>query len=291
MANSNPSSPGARSRSEDEAECPPNAEVEDDEDSGIKENRTFWTFYQKKYYEVPAECIKADYGKSMPVTDGAAMGVIHECKSHPQWLKAGAQPGHLVLLEADIGGGVLQRGLYVTFCVRGQASDDPFVLRALHKSISKKFYETWTTGDDKWDEAMRTKYAKLVEKEPPNTKQISPVSCHWKEVGKGAEPNVLYRRKPGNKCDNDVADGAEGLKPASKKQKNDVPAIQIASDDDASHPESTSLIPQPAFAMGGGMAAGGSSVNVFPNTPGMVTVDLAEWQKLNAFYYTNGGGR
>ena len=39
-----------------------------------------------------------------------------------------------------------------------------------------------------------------------------------------------------------------------------------------------------------GMPAGPSAVNVFPNTPGMVTVDLAEWQKLNAFYYSNGGG-
>jgi len=45
------------------------------------------------------------------------------------------------------------------------------------------------------------------------------------------------------------------------------------------------------MGVGLGAGAGASSVNVFPNTPGMVTVDLAEWQKLNAFYYSNGGGR
>jgi len=292
MPDSNPPSPGARSRSDDEAERPPDPEVEDEEDSGITENRTFWTFYQKKYYEVPSECVKADYGKPMPVTDGAAMGVIHECKSHPLWLKAGAQPGHLVLLEADIGGGTLQRGLYVTFCVRGQASDDPFVLRPLHKSIAKKFYETWTSGDDKWDEPMRNRYAKLIEEEPPNTKQISPVSCHWKEVPKAGEPKVLYRRKPGRNNDDEDGDGPGGKQPPAKKQKKEAPALQLASDDDASHPESSSIVTQPSFAMGGAqMGGGGSSVNVFPNTPGMVTVDLAEWQKLNAFYYSNGGGR
>ena len=301
MPDSNPPSPGARSRSEDEAEAPPDVDVEDDDESGIKENRVFWTFYQKKYYEVPPECVKADYGKSMPVADGPSMGVIHECKSHPQWLKSGAKPMHLVVLEADVGGGTLQRGLYVTFCVRGQESDDPLVLRPLHKSISKKFYDTWTTGDDKWDESTRAHYEKLIEQEPPNSKQISPVSCHWKEVAKSKDPVVLYRRKPSAKKDEDDDDADS--KPPAKKPKKETAPVVVPSDDDGSHPESsTALTCQPSLPMGAGQmgmgmgvglgaGAGASSVNVFPNTPGMVTVDLAEWQKLNAFYYSNGGGR
>ena len=296
MPDSNPPSPGARSRSDEENDGPPDAEVEEDEESGIKENRTFLVFYQKKYYEVPPETVKADYGKPLPASDGPTMGVIHECKSHPLWLKWGAKPMHLVCLEADVGGGTLQRGLYVTFCVRNQESDDHFVLRPLHKSIARKFYETWTTGDDKWDESMRSRYAVLIEQEPPNSKQISPVSCHWKEVAKADEPNCLYRRKPSSKKDDDD-DDEPPMKQAAKKQKKEVPPVLTPSDDDGSHPDSsTALTRQSSFPMSGGamamgMAAGPSAVNVFPNTPGMVTVDLAEWQKLNAFYYSNGGGR
>ena len=298
MSESDPSSPGARSQSdEDDADGPPDAEVEEDDESATRDadgDRTFWVFYQKKFYEVPADCVKADYGQPLPAKDGPAMGIIHECKSLSLWLKAGAKPMHLVVLEADIGGGNLQRGLYVTFCVRGQHSDDPFVLRPLHKSISKKFYETWTTGDDKWDESMRDKYAKLIEQEPPDSKQISPVSCHWKEVPKAEEPNVLYRRKPSAKKDDDDDDESPQ---ATKKQKKQPSAA--VSDDDGSHPESSStLARQPSFSMpstqtgvGGSTSSAQPTVNVFANTPGMVTVDLAEWRKLNAFYYTNGGGR
>ena len=106
-------------------------------------------------------------------------------------------------------------------CVRNQESDDHFVLRPLHKSIARKFYETWTTGDDKWDESMQSRYAVLIEQEPPNSKQISPVSCHWKEVAKADEPNCLYRRKPSSKKDDDD-DDEPPMKQAAKKQKKEV---------------------------------------------------------------------
>ena len=196
----------------------------------------------------------------------------------------------------------MQRGVYVTFksSTEGKSADTR-ILRALHKSIAKKYYHHFqSTLEGK----TREKYAEIIAQEPPDVKQISPISCHWRELAKEEEPqNVLYRRKPGKSKDEDEEgddDGPPGKQPLKKKPKTasagssstatgleasliEQDGGEIDEDDGASEPQSMPRVP--SVSPNGG--AGG--INFFASTPGMVTVDLAEWKKLNAFYYSHGG--
>ena len=286
-----------------ENEAPPDADEEETTPQLLP--RKFLVFYQKKYYDVPESCVVFDGGVSLQVENGQAMGVLHECKSFGVWSKAAAGPQHMIVLEADVGGGVTQRGIYVTFkSNEGGDSPDTFILRALHKSIAKKYYSHFL---DVWDEAMRTKYAEVIMREPPEVKQISPVSCHWRELSKEEEPeNVLYRRKPGKSKDEDDEGTYGGVlerqDAPNKKAKTaagnglleDRARAHDDDDDDASEPQSMQhaapVLPSamPTGPVPSGIGGAGA-FNFFASTPGMVTVDLEEWRKLNAFYYSNGG--
>ena len=286
---SNPGSPGAPEAQSETENDPPNA---DDEASEPESARKFLVFYQKKYYEVPESCVLTLGCRPLVVESGQAMGVLHECKSFPFWLKAGAGVEHMVVLEADVGGGATQRGIYVTFRARGcggvlARSDDSVILRALHKSIAKKYYAHFQA---EFTEEERETHAALIAQEPPEVKQISPVSCHWRELPKAEEPrNVLYRRKPGKKKDDDDDEDAPAKGPAKKKAKVASESGPPEADDDQdSEPHSMALVPRASASMGAAASAP-AGFNFFAQTPGMITVDLEEWRKLNAFYYSNGG--
>jgi len=286
---SNPGSPGAPDPQSDAENDPPDAD--DEESSEPEHSGKFLVFYQKKYYEVPEPCVLLDGGKALPVENGQAMGVLHECKSFPFWVKAGAEVSHMVLLKADVGGGTTQRGVYVTFKSRGYGrSPDMHILRALHKSISKKYYAHFQA---EFTDEEREKYAELIAHEPPEVKQISPVSCHWRELPKEEEPqNVLYRRKPGKKKEDEEDDDDAPVKGPAKKKAKVSPSVDPtdahADDDQSSEPASTAIVPRFQGQVGAPAPSSGG-FNFFAQTPGMITVDLEEWRKLNAFYYSNGG--
>ena len=293
-----PVSPGAPDALPSDAENdPPDA---DDEDAAASESesteQTFLVFYQKKYYEVPDACVLLNDSKPLVVENGQAMGVLHECKSFPIWLKAGAGAQHMVLLEADVGGGNTQRGVYVTFKARGHGrSADTYILRALHKSIAKKYYNHFQTELTEQD---RETYAELIAQEPPDIKQISPVSCHWRELPKEEEPqNVLYRRKPGKKKEDDEDDEPSSKGPAKKKAKvlptNGPSDAEEEQDSEPQSTQSMAIVPRTPHTTHMTHAPipppAPNGVNFFAQTPGMITVDAALFEKMAAFYYTNGG--
>lgn len=265
MTTSNPVSPG----------IPPDADG-----GGAKEmqaKREFVVFYQKHYYKVPPSCVLAEFGKSTPVGNGLDMSRIYDCKSFSEWVKAGVKARHAVLIEADVGGGQLQRGLYITFCVKNVESDDNVILRPLHKTIAQKFYDQWKKDAESAPPEKTAKFSKLLEEKPPDLKQISPVSCHWEEVTKEDEPHTLFERKKPEKQEK-----GEGGNPPSKKQKTGGGNAARFSADEEDESIATSALVPCGGAAGGGQQQG---VNFFAATPGMVTIDRELFDKMATAYY------
>ena len=258
MSKQTPPSPGAAPPEADD-EQPPMAD-EGGSERGEPAKRDFLLFYSKKYYKVPSECVIVDYGKSVVVRDGKHAGELHECKSHPKWLSDGVHTRHLIKLK--VGDRI---GFYVTFKIEDEESDDLYIVRALHKSISKKFFEMW---QKEWSDDKRAKFEELLRDEPSDESQMSPIALHWTMVD--APANVLYIRPPSKK----KADEAEPEAPPAKKAKKAFaakPRVEAApdadeDDEDESAGRSTALVPVPSFPSVGGGGAG--SANFFMQTPG-----------------------
>ena len=288
---SNPPSPGAG---------PPDAE--DDEvskasqrasplphDEGVApskvskyENREFLLFYQKKFYKVPADHVVFDMGKPFGVETGEAAHKLHECKSHQTWLDAGVHTRHFVKLKFDLRGKT-QTGFYITFKVNDEESDDVYIIRALHKTISKKFYDQWTGPEEKggWSqEKIAGKFKELVLDEPSDEAQISPVAAGYDVV---SEPgNVLYTRPkkvPPSGPPAKKAKGAGGKAQAPPQADDD-------DDDQSSAAQSTALVAVPPAPAMGGMPmppiAGSGGPSFFMQTPGQVTISESWLQHLIA---------
>ena len=258
MSKQTPPSPGAAPPEADD-EQPPMAD-EGGSERGEPAKRDFLLFYSKKYYKVPSECVIVDYGKSVVVRDGKQAGELHECKSHPKWLSDGVHTRHLIKLK--VGDRI---GFYVTFKIEDEESDDLYIVRALHKSISKKFFEMW---QKEWSDDKRAKFEELLRDEPSDESQMSPIALHWTMVD--APANVLYIRPPSKK----KVDESEAEAPPAKKVKKAVaakPRVEAApdadeDDEDESAGRSTALVPVPSFPSVG--AGGAGSANFFMQTPG-----------------------
>ena len=257
MLSDSPHSPGAAPPEADDEQPVPQAEDAGSEKAD-KSKREFLLFYSKKYYRVPPECVIVDYGRSVIVRDGKHAGELHECKSHPKWLSDGVHTRHIIKLKVE--GRV---GFYVTFQIEGEESDDVCVVRALHKSIAKKFYEMW---QKEWSDEKRAKFAELVADEPLDESQMSPIAHHWKMVD--APAKVLYIRPPGKKK-GDEADEAPTKKKAklsgSKKPMVEEPPDADDDDEQSSAAQSTALVTMP---QGGGTASSTGAANFFMQTPG-----------------------
>lgn len=234
------------------------------------ENREFLLFYQKKYYKVPTEHVVFDMGKPFPVESGEAAHKLHECKSHPTWITAGVHTRHFVKLKFELRGKT-QVGFYTTFKIADNESADIYIIRALHKTISKKFYDSWVAPEEKggWStEKLSGKFKELVQDEPSDDAQISPVAAGYELASEPA--NVLYARAKKVKAEAAASD------PPAKKAKNK-PAPPHAEDDDddqsSAAQSSTAIVPaqsQPMMGMGGA-----GSANFFMQTPGVHAFALA----------------
>lgn len=296
---SNPSSPGARASPAPEAEeddslnnldaeivaASPRASPKAVPEKSTKyQNRDILLFFSKKYYRVPKEHIVFDMGKPFVAKSAEDAKKLHECKSHPAWVSAGVHSRHIVKLKLELDGKTLS-GLYISYKIGDEESDDIYVIRALTKVIAKKFYDMWTMSPVEkggWSEEKRSgdKWKELVADEPRDEAQISPERARYEVV---PDPtNVLFARVKKLK----ITDAAP--KAARKKSKAAPPADE--DDDDAqssaaqSSAQSSALVPfrPPAAAAVATPGAGGGGMTMFVNTPGMVTVDLSWLQALIA---------
>ena len=76
---SHPPSPGAAPPEADDDEMPPQVDEESEvEDAAV--SRPYLLFYQKKYYEVPAEAVVYDLRRSLVVPSGEDAAQLHESK-------------------------------------------------------------------------------------------------------------------------------------------------------------------------------------------------------------------
>jgi hypothetical protein len=289
---SHPPSPGAR------ASPPPDAEEEDSlnnldaegvaaspraspkavpEKSTKYENRPFLLFFSKKYYRVPKEHVVFDMGRPFVAKSAEDAKKLHECKSHPFWLSTGVHSRHIVKLKLELDGKTLS-GLYISYKIGDEESDDIYVIRALTKVIAKKFYDMWTGPEEKggWTEEKRSanKWTELIADEPRDEAQISPERARYEVV---PDPvNVLFARVKKLK----ISDAAP--KAASKKSKVAPQADEEDDDAQSSAAQSSALVPfQPpaAAAMAG---SGGGGMTFFMHTPGQVTISEAYLQHLIA---------
>ena len=117
---------------------------------------------------MPPEHVVFDMGRPFPLESGEAAHKLHESKSHQAWLDAGVHTRHLIKLKAEAGGKA-QVGFYITFKIAETESADIYIIRNLHKTISKKFYDSWVAPADKggWSaEKLEGKFKELVNDEP-----------------------------------------------------------------------------------------------------------------------------
>ena len=101
---------------------------------------------------------------------------------------------HLIKLKAEAAGKA-QIGFYVTFKIGEDESADIYIIRNLHKPISKKYYDSWVAPADKggWSaKKLEGMFKELVQDEPSDEAQIDPKFFRYESV---PEPtNVLYCR-------------------------------------------------------------------------------------------------
>jgi len=300
---SNPPSPGAAppdaeddevaKASQNASQCASPTPVEDapprrDVTKQTKyEGREFVLFYQKKWYRVPPEHVVFDMGRPFPLESGEAAHKLHESKSHQAWLDAGVHTRHLIKLKAEAGGKA-QVGFYITFKIAESESADIYIIRNLHKTISKKFYDSWVAPADKggWSaEKLEGKFKELVNDEPSDEGQINPNFYRYEVI---PEPtNVLYcRPKKEKAARKGWPEPVKGSKEhANKRAKASLPEPPEADeeDDQSSAAQSTALLPvqQPitGMSMMGGSPGG---MSFFMQTPGMVTISENWLQQLLA---------
>lgn len=283
MSEGDPVSPGAPDAELEPPDADSESVVDDNQPGGTddKSPRRLIVFYQKKYFEVPWERV-THQGKPFMVENGLQAHEVHECKSYDKWMgQYSVHTRHITCIEASDSDGKLHTGYYITFKIQGKDSDDPYIIRALHKTIAGKFYDSWMQPVDKggWSEVKKSKYEALIKNKPSDEAQISPVSMHWKIV---PEPScVLYERPKKERAP------AEGeLKSAIKKK---VPKGKASAkkdtllddeDDDQSSAAQSSTALVPANLSGGmmgmpGMGMGGAgSANFFMQTPGTLPLTL-----------------
>lgn len=249
------------------------------------EDREFFLFYQKKWYKVPPEHVVFDMGRPFHVGSGEAAHKLHESKSHQAWLDAGVHTRHLIKLKAEAGGKV-QVGFYVTFKVAEDESADIYIIRNLHKTISKKFFDSWVAPADKggWSaEKQEGKFKELVLDEPSDEGQINPNFYRYEVV---PEPtNVLYCRAkkekaPRKECPVPDKGSKAHTNKRAKPSLPDPPEADEA-DDTSSAAQSTALlsVQQPITGMSS-MGGSPGGTNFFMQTPGMVTISEAWLQQL-----------
>ena len=243
--------------------CAPDADADDADDNEVEAQPVQrLLFYQKKFYRVPDDAVVIDNGRPLVVESGATAGKLHECKSHQAWLDAGVHTRHIIKLKLTDPRGVLRNGFYVTFKIAGQDSDDVRIIRALHKTIAKRFFESWVLN---WPEEKRLKYAELIKDEPSDDSQISPVACHWAVVR--APPNVLYIRPKNKPKEEPPLQRTIFKKKASTKKPTDDPPDAEDDDVQSSAAQSTALmVPAPQAQLAATAAAAGPSF--FLQTPG-----------------------
>lgn len=259
------------------------------------QNRKFLLFYQKKYYHVPPEHVVFDMGIPFPVPSGEAAHKLHECKSHQSWLEMGVHTRHFIKLKLQLRSTLLT-GFYITFKIADTESSDIYIIRALHKTISKKFYDSWVAphiskAEGGWsDEKREGKFKELILDEPSDDAQISPIAAGYDLA---TEPScVFYARAKKPKADDATKGSLKktiAKKAAAKGNKSVAPPEADDDDDDQSSAcQSTALVPtqpamsgmgMPGMGMAGGMAGG---MNFFVQTPGMVTISESYLQQLIA---------
>lgn len=253
---------------------PPDADgesvVDDVQPGGTddKSPRRLIVFYQKKYFEVPQERVTYQ-GKPFMVENGLQAHEVHECKSYDKWVgQYSVHTRHITCIEAADSEGKLHTGYYITFQIQGKDSDDPYIIRALHKTIAGKFYDSWMQPIEKggWSDVKRAKYEMLIKNKPSDEAQISPVSMHWKIV---PEPScVLYERpkKERPPAEAELKSAIQKKIPKTKPSTKKAATVEDDDDDDqSSAAQSTALTtfkPSPAQYTGGG------SANFFMQTPG-----------------------
>lgn len=252
--------------------------------------REFLLFYQKKYFKVPAEAIVFDRNSPFVVESGLQANEIHDCKSFTKWVDVWeVHTRHMVKVKFEDETGV-HTGLYVTFKIEDEESDDPIVIRALHKGIQQQYYESWlkTQEEGGWTESKREKYAELVADKPSGDSQINPLLARWKSV---PPPNrVLYERPKKEKKGDAAPTGVAGIKKPLQKLKV-AAAAAVADDDDdgqSSAAQSTALTLHHQHSQPGAspIGPGGGGFSFYANTPGMVTIDKDLYEKMASAYYS-----
>lgn len=273
--------------------------VEDDDDAVEKpvkkrrqvdprfENRSFLVFYGKNYYKVPAEAVVFDSCDPFPVDSGLKANKLHECKSFTKWNDHDVHTRHFIKIKIN-DAGVVRTGLYITFRINDQESDDPFVIRAVHKNIYAAYYEAWTKphAEGGWSDLKRKRLAELIADKPSDEAQINPRDAKW-QIADAAPSRILYARPKKEKKKNDESANGAGDNPLSHKR---TAADMLERDDDcqsSAAQSSTALAVHNAPPPAGGMPAmPGGAINFYATSPGMVTISEELYNKMAKAFYS-----
>ena len=269
------------------AEAQPASARGDGDAVEVMNDRKFWVAYGKDIFDMPKEQVVFDCGHPILVASGESAGEIVDSKSFKTWSEAGIKGAlgtrHIIKVRVKQTNGVSKVGFYVTFKVQDKKSNDPLILRTVHKTIAKKLYDKWM---EEWSEAKKEKFAELLADEPSEEAQINPERAGWNKVQ--LPPNVLYRRPKKEKKEREGSLDA----PPPKKQKAAVgklaapPEADEAEEED--EPPSTALVPVPQQAdhMGGMGGMGGSYTPIFTDHPDTVKIPVVLYEKMAAVYYS-----
>lgn len=306
MSATAPGSPGAPHVEEDDDDEAPDAgeaaaaPVEEGEEKsggqggeegGPNTKRMLWLSYAKNYHLVNLNHVIIDQNKPFLVADGNQMFLLHESKSFKVWENEYCvRARNIIKVKA---GGICC--WYICFKVEGADSADSYVMRNIHKSIARRFFQQWHKD---WPEERKQKYAELLRDEPSDTPQILPGSVGWgnAESSPGGG-KVLYKRppKPPKAKEGAAAplSGAIGKGAASHKKLAQAAAAAAAAadfdDDDQSSTAQSAPPPTPVETSMVGFrpqqhqpAMMASAPQIFLHTPGTVTVSEAWLQQLIA---------
>lgn len=251
---------------------PLDAEESRPKSSMDKPKRKFLLFFQKKYYEVDPSHVVFDMNKPFRVDSGEAAYKLHQCHSHATWFSSGVHSRHIIKLKFELDNKTVT-GLYITFKIADEDSDDVCIIRALHKSIAKKFYESWVA---EWSDEKRTnsKFKELIADEPPDESQISPDRARYKLA---ATPlKVLYERMKKLKIADDAPNAPAKKTKTKHAGKESAPPEADESADDAQSSAAQSSAAQSSAAQSSATAPSFSPVDA------KVTISLAHLQHLLA---------
>lgn len=219
-------------------------------------DRVLLIYYQKKHYLVPKEHVVFDKSTPFPVASGEAAHKLHECKSYNVWNNAGIRPHHFVKIKFELRGKMMI-GFYITFRVVGAESDDYRILRAVNKTISKKYCES-VLQDDQFKE--------LASDEPAEESQLSPVAMAYDVA---PDPDTVLYERPKKRPREPESAKASSVRP---------------SDDDDAEASTSSLHTPPSYAPcpAAAPALPTTGMTLYMQTPGLVTISEEYFKQLVA---------